>query len=77
VTRRTLGMGPTTSEPDREATGARLLPVERLSGPEDGREAVEGEQRPQEGVQGSGRRTLGMGAAGAVQPPGYGLPHDR
>lgn len=77
VTRRTLGTGPAASDPAGESTGARLLPVERLSnGPVAG-EPLEGEQRPQEGVQGLGRRTLGMGAAGAVHPPGYGLPHDR
>ena len=77
MTRRVLGRGPTASEPTAEPTGARLLPVERLSGPQGAGEVLEGEQRPQEGVQRPARRTLGMGAAGAVHPPGYGLPHDR
>ncbi|EFE72632.1 predicted protein [Streptomyces viridosporus ATCC 14672] len=77
MTRRRLGTGPTGSEPAAEPTGARLLPAERLSsGPEPG-EVHEGEQRPPEGVQRSGRRTLGMGAASAAHPPDYGLPHER
>lgn len=75
--RRTLGTGPTASEPAGEPTGARLLPVERLSEPPGAGEVLEGEQQPQRGVQRSGRRTLGTGAASAAHPPGYGLPHDR
>jgi hypothetical protein len=77
VTRRVLGTGPTASEPTAEPTGARLLPVERLSSGPGAGEALEGEQQPQEGVQRPGRRTLGMGATGADHPPGYGLAHDR
>lgn len=77
MTRRTLGTGPTAGEPATEPTGARLLPVERLSGPPGAGEVLEGEQAQQEGVQGSGRRALGMGAASAAHPPGYGLAHDR
>ncbi|MFD5234886.1 hypothetical protein ACFWJ5_41695 [Streptomyces qaidamensis] len=64
MTRRTLGTGPTEGEPTVETTGARLLPVERLSGPQDGREAVESEQRPQMPVQRPARRVLGL-------PSGY------
>ena len=77
MTRRTLGTGPTAGEPTGEPTGARLLPVERLSGLPGAGEVLEGEHGPQEGVQGSGRRVLGMGAASAAHPPGYGLAHDR
>lgn len=67
--RRTLGTGPTVSEPAGEAVGARLLPVERLSAPQDGREAVEGEQQPQTGVQRPGRRRLGVPPGGTHQAP--------
>lgn len=69
-------MGPTAGGTAAESTGARLLPVERLSGPPAAAGVLEGVQGPLEGVQGSGRRTLGTGVAGVAHPPGYGLPHD-
>jgi hypothetical protein len=59
VKRRKLGKGPSAPAAAAEdAAGARLLPVERLSGPRDGREAVESEQRPQMPVQRPARRVL-------------------
>ncbi|MFF5160713.1 hypothetical protein ACFY3N_31590 [Streptomyces sp. NPDC000348] len=58
MTRRALGMGPTASKSAAEATGERLLPVERLFGPQKAGETSAGEQRAPEGVRQSGRRML-------------------
>ncbi|MFF7315064.1 hypothetical protein [Streptomyces sp. NPDC008137] len=68
MTRRMLGTGPTTNAPAGEAPGARLLPVERLAVPQDGREAVEREQHPQEPVQRPARRVLGLPLGGDSSP---------
>lgn len=62
-------MGPTARTAAAEGAGARLLPVERLLDGEGGREAAEGEQRPQTGVQRSGRRRLGVPPDGIRQAP--------
>lgn len=62
-------MGPTADTVAGEAAGARLLPVERLMDSEGGREAVQGEQRPQTGVQRPGRRRLGVPPDGTDQAP--------